>query len=85
MWDDDVSFEKKRLSSNKLSKCVYVGQLDSVSKQPHGIGRICWKNNAVFEGLFVDGARTGFGRMIFANGSYYEGYFKDGAFDGEGM
>lgn len=53
-----------------------------MSKQPHGIGRICWSNNAVFEGLFIDGARTGFGRMIFANGSYYEGFFKDGAFDG---
>ena len=84
MWSDNLNFETKVLSKNKFAKCVYFGQLKNSTKQPHGIGRICWSNNAIYEGLFVRGARTGFGRIIFSNGSYYEGFFQDDQFEGEG-
>lgn len=84
MWSDDLLFKEKVLAKNKFTSCSYFGQLKSSTKQPHGIGRIQWSNNAIFEGILVKGERTGFGRMIFANGSFFEGFFKDGLFEGDG-
>ena len=84
MWSSVLEFKPKTLTENKFSKCIYYGQIKTSTGEPHGIGRICWTNNAIYEGLFVKGVRTGYGRIIFANGGYYEGFFKDDQFEGEG-
>ena len=43
-----------------------------------------WKGSGIYEGIFVNGKRSGYGRMIFWNGSYFEGTFKDNLYDGFG-
>ena len=43
-----------------------------------------WKNGDSFEGIFVNGVRSGFGIKKNQDGSWFEGEYKDGVPNGKG-
>ena len=50
----------------------------------HGLGRKCWHNGGIEEGIFEDGCPNGYLREINADGSYFEGMWVDGQRHGKG-
>ncbi len=61
--------------------------------QPHGYGRILYKDFSYYEGLVVEAEPNTFitpthhedSFYIFKDGSYYRGEFKDAKFHGKGL
>ena len=56
---------------------VYSGLFDQNNKL-HGFGRMEWKGDYVYEGMWVHGEEHGFGRIIFATEAVYIGNWKGG-------
>ena len=50
----------------------------------NGIGRKCWHNCGIEEGVFEEGKPNGFLREINADGSYFEGLWLKGLRNGKG-
>jgi hypothetical protein len=61
-----------------ISSYDYYGQINQKTGKEDGIGRRCWMNGGIEEGIFADGQPHGYCREIFKDGSYFEGIWKDG-------
>ena len=66
----------------------YYGQVRRASLpvigKENGIGRKCWHNGGIEEGVFEDGHPNGYLREINADGSYFEGIWLKGERHGKG-
>jgi hypothetical protein len=60
----------------------YIGQVKN--QKFHGIGRICYFNDGMYEGEFKDGLQDGYGRFIYNQHAYYEGQWSKGKRHGFG-
>ena len=48
----------------------------------HGRGIYTWANGDIYNGTFIENARTGNGRMAYKNGDLYDGDWLNGLKDG---
>jgi hypothetical protein len=63
---------------------VYKGEIDIISRKPHGKGILTTTDGIIYEGYFVEGRMTGKGKLTYANGEIDEGDFLDGYLHGKG-
>lgn len=76
--DASISFENAVAEEGK-----YTGQKNKEGKR-HGVGKLEFKNEDVYEGIFIDNVRHGEGTMRFGNGDLYKGAFDKGRMHGIG-
>mmetsp|Transcript_17334 Transcript_17334/g.25022 ORF Transcript_17334/g.25022 Transcript_17334/m.25022 type:complete len:250 (+) Transcript_17334:92-841(+) len=62
---------------------LYTGEL--VKSEPHGKGKIVYKDGKIYEGEWFSGQYHGQGRTVFTNGDTYEGDFWHDAQHGYGV
>lgn len=80
----EVDEEKKDNIIRYSDGRVYVGQIDKTRFGPHGIGKVTFPNDSVYDGEWKDSEMDGHGVFRWKDGSYYEGEYKHGRKHGKG-
>ena len=75
--------DQKDEDENLVTQIAYVGPKD-MDGEPHGIGKMRFENNVIYEGRFEHGERT-IGKTTFADGSYYTGGYRGAYPHGQGI
>ena len=73
---DKINFPKDDASNRDY----YVGEVKD--NQPHGKGKMVWKNGKVYDGQWEEGVENGMGKTIFPDGEAHEGAYKNGVLTG---